>query len=86
MLKFSLANQEPLNITVKKITMANYDKHHYDKEQLVKSGTDIGSIVVNPIADLQQVRAIIDKLVTESMDSKQPVPEWCFIDCKFESS
>lgn len=43
----------------------------------------MGTIEVNPISDLEQVRAIINKFIQDQTDSSLRIsPEWCFVDCK----
>lgn len=76
-----MSGLEPVNVTLHKITMTNYDKFHYDKELLIKSGTTMGSIEVNPIADLEQVRNMINKYIQETPEVAQLSADWCFVDC-----
>lgn len=59
--------------------MQAYEQHHYDKELLKQSAENLGNIELNPIADLEQVRKIINKLC----DEEQLSQDWCFVDCKF---
>lgn len=37
----SLATVDKLSLTVNLITMADYERHHYDKELLAKTGNGI---------------------------------------------
>lgn len=49
------------------------------------SATTLGTIEVNPVSDLEQVRKLINKLQEESGGQSPPVkisPDWCFVDCK----
>ena len=62
--------------------MTDYEHHHYDKELLKKSATTFGAIEVNPIADLEQVRSMINKYGEETPDSPKLSPDWCFVDCE----
>lgn len=41
----------------------------------------IGSIEVKPTADLEQVRAQINKFVEESNKDLPKFSDWCFVDC-----
>lgn len=77
-----MSGLEPLNVILNKITMADYDKFHYDKDLLVKSGTVVGNIEVNPIADLEQVRNMINKYIQETPDCPHLSTDWCFVDCE----
>lgn len=76
----SLAGLEPLNIGLRRITMADYDRHHYDKELLAKTATEIGAVEVNPISDLENVRGQINKYLQENGISISA--DWCFVDCE----
>lgn len=78
----SMSGLEPVNVALHKITMTNYDKFHYDKELLIKSGTPVGTIEVNPIADLEQVRNMINKYIQETPETAKLSMDWCFVDCK----
>ncbi|XP_060524933.1 eye-specific diacylglycerol kinase-like isoform X2 [Cylas formicarius] len=68
-----------LKITVNKINMSDYEQHHYDKDLLTQAAIAIGTIEVNPIADLEQVRAIINRLIQDNQEYNI-LPEWCFVD------
>lgn len=72
-----------LKITVHRINMADYEQHHYDKELLAQAAINMGSIEVNPIWDLEQVRAQVNKLGEEIGDAPKMSPDWCFVDCKY---
>lgn len=77
----SLAGLEPLNIGLRRITMADYEKYHYDKEVLVQTAIDMGTIVVNPISDLDNVRGQINKYLQEKGgDAVRLSADWCFVD------
>lgn len=64
--------------------MTDYEQHHYDKELLKQSAMHLGSIEVNPIADLEQIRNVITKHCEEASEFPTLSPEWCFVDCKYD--
>lgn len=78
-----LTGFEPINVNIHKITMTDYEQHHYDKELLKQSAMHLGSIEVNPIADLEQIRHVITKHCEDAPEFPTLSPEWCFVDCKF---
>lgn len=63
--------------------MSDYEKNHYDKELIKQSATQLGSIDVNLITDLEQIRSMINKLSEESLDYPKLSPDWCFVDCEY---
>lgn len=77
----SLAGLEPLTIALRRITMVDYDQHHYDKEVLMKTAVDFGAVVVNPISDLENVRGQINKhLLERGGEAARLSADWCFVD------
>ncbi|GAB0095419.1 Ankyrin repeat-containing domain [Sergentomyia squamirostris] len=76
---FRHSTLEPLNISINRITMSDYEQHHYDKDLLKQSATSIGCIEVNPIADLEQVRALVNQHC-ETEGGLKLSSEWCFVD------
>lgn len=62
--------------------MTDYEQHHYDKELLKQSATNLGMIEVNPISDLEQLRALVNKHCEETVDFPKLAGDWCFVDCK----
>lgn len=74
---------EPVNVSLNKITMTDYEQHHYDKELLKNSALNLGTIEVNPIADLEQIRSVINKYCEDTADCQKLSPDWCFVDCKY---
>ncbi|XP_018574784.1 eye-specific diacylglycerol kinase isoform X2 [Anoplophora glabripennis] len=69
-----------LKINVHRISMSEYEQHHYDKDLLAQAAINIGKIEVNPISDLEQVRAQINKLIEENKDQMRISHDWCFVD------
>lgn len=70
-----------MSVSIHRIKMTDYEQHHYDKELLKNSAVNIGSLEVNPIADLEQVRLQINKLCEDVSDGPK-LSDWCFVDCK----
>ncbi|XP_046665823.1 eye-specific diacylglycerol kinase isoform X2 [Homalodisca vitripennis] len=75
---------EQLRVTVYRISMADYEQHHYDKQLLKQAAIKMGEIEVAAVADLEQVRQMVNKLQetpSESSDSCPKLsPDWCFVD------
>lgn len=63
--------------------MTDYEHHHYDKDLLKQSAVLLGNIEVNPIADLEQVRNLINKYTEENAECSKLSPDWCFVDCSY---
>ena len=74
---------ETMNLNILKIMMSDYEQHHYDKEKLKLSAQNMGSIEVNPVSDLEQIRLVVNKFSEEHPDGPKLSPDWCFIDCEF---
>nr|XP_026491066.1 eye-specific diacylglycerol kinase isoform X2 [Vanessa tameamea] len=70
---------DKLTLTVNLITMADYERHHYDKELLAKTAERIGTLDVNPAADLEQMRTLIQNMIKESHTYSNLV-DWWFVD------
>lgn len=82
---FRLSSFEPITVEIYKISMTDYENHHYDKDLLKSSATAFGSIKINPIADLEQVRKLIEKYTEETASCLKLSADWCFLDCKCAS-
>ncbi|XP_072155081.1 eye-specific diacylglycerol kinase isoform X5 [Bemisia tabaci] len=83
----SQATLDQLKVSIQRISMMDYEQHHYDKEKLRQSAMCLGEIEVNPSADLEQVRQIINKLQEEPPKTTESgeiipklTPDWCFVD------
>ncbi|KAJ0179396.1 hypothetical protein K1T71_005108 [Dendrolimus kikuchii] len=70
---------DKLALTVNLITMADYERHHYDKELLAKTAERLGTLEVNPAADLEQMRTLIQNMIKESQAYSNLV-DWWFVD------
>ncbi|XP_070189073.1 diacylglycerol kinase zeta-like [Littorina saxatilis] len=83
---------ERLRIQVSRISMADYEALHYDKDKLRAASVPLGIIVVENNADLDQVREQINKLHLldyhneadsqggSSVPGQQFSQKWCFLD------
>lgn len=70
---------DKLSLTVNLISMIDYERLHYDKELLAKTAERVGSLEVNPAADLEQVRALVQNMIKESQTFSNLV-DWWFVD------
>eukprot|EP00102_Acyrthosiphon_pisum_P010230 XP_008178472.1 PREDICTED: eye-specific diacylglycerol kinase isoform X2 [Acyrthosiphon pisum] len=76
-------------VSVQRLKLQDYEQHHCDKELLIQSSINMGEIEVEPVADLETVRNLVDKLELNNSPSKDHVgnvmpklsPDWCFVDC-----
>lgn len=73
---------ESLNLSIYRITMADYEQYHHDKDSLQKCATNLGNIDVNPVSDLEQIRVLINKFCEELPDTPKLSSDWCFVDCE----
>ncbi|XP_049937407.1 eye-specific diacylglycerol kinase isoform X4 [Schistocerca serialis cubense] len=79
---------EQLKISVYRISMSDYEQHHYDKELLKQTAISLGVIEVNPVSDLEQVRKMINRLQEDATSTTENnnqfanklSPDWCFVD------
>lgn len=74
------ATADTLSIIVHRIAMIDYEQHHYDKDLLKRASISIGTMEINPISDLEQVRAMINKHCEESPEYSKLSSDWCFVD------
>lgn len=66
-----------------KISMSDYENHHYDKELLKTTANQFGNVKIDPMADLEQVRKLVEKYSEETSTCAKLSPDWCFLDCEF---
>ncbi|GLG97482.1 Eye-specific diacylglycerol kinase [Gryllus bimaculatus] len=69
---------EELRLNVLRISMADYERHHYDKERLREAAAPLGELSVAPAADLETLRREVARLAQED---GRLAPDWCFLDC-----
>ncbi|XP_050672620.1 eye-specific diacylglycerol kinase isoform X2 [Leptidea sinapis] len=74
-----LATTDKLTFAVNLITMADYERHHCDKELLAKTAERLGTLEINPATDLEQMRALIQNLIKESQ-AHSGIVDWWFVD------
>lgn len=83
----------PTTYQVCKISMTDYEQHHYDKELLSQAAESLGQIEINPVSDLEQVRNQINHQLpmlpstlpcappsTPSSTAPPTTMDWCFVD------
>lgn len=75
------SNFEPIPITIYKISMTDYETHHYDKDLLRQSATILASLKLNPDLDLESIRRSIEHYCEENPNTKLN-SDWCYLDCK----
>ncbi|KAF2903245.1 hypothetical protein ILUMI_02941 [Ignelater luminosus] len=68
-----------LNITINRISMNDYEQHHYDKDLLAQAAISIGAIEVSPTSDLEQVRLLVNKFLEDCKEVPK-IMDWCFLD------
>ncbi|XP_069187395.1 diacylglycerol kinase zeta isoform X4 [Procambarus clarkii] len=80
----TMPHLEQLRLQVSRITMYDYEQHHYDKEKLRSASSSIGVIMSDQDADLEQVRKHINRMMEDASNkgrSARPLSEsWCFLD------
>ncbi|XP_026467404.1 eye-specific diacylglycerol kinase-like [Ctenocephalides felis] len=69
-----------ISVNLDRITMTDYEQHHYDKDLLKQAAVNMGSIEVSHVADLEQVRTQINKLLADSSNDYKLSSDWCFVD------
>lgn len=79
---FRQTSNEPIPITINKISMTDYETHHYDNELLRQSATFLATIKFNTMTDLEQIRKTIESYCEENANTPKLLPDWCFLDCK----
>ncbi|XP_013417780.1 diacylglycerol kinase zeta isoform X2 [Lingula anatina] len=83
---FSPPSAQRLRLQASRISMADYEALHYDKEKLKAASIPLGIIVVENDSDLEVVRNRINHLqednlgVSNSAITQKLSPNWCFLD------
>ncbi|CAG2054170.1 unnamed protein product [Timema podura] len=67
---------EQMTVSVDKISMSDYEQHHYEKDLLKEAALNVGTLEVSPVSDLEQVRKMINNLP----DASNLSADWCFVD------
>ncbi|XP_063374974.1 eye-specific diacylglycerol kinase [Cydia amplana] len=70
---------EKLSLTVNLITMANYERYHYEKELLAQTAETLGILEVEPDAVLELTRVLIQSILKES-EAHSTLEDWWFVD------
>lgn len=67
-----------LKLGVSRIKMIDYELHHYNKDKIKEVAMPFGEISTSVAADLEQVRALIDKIKENNPTTASAA--WCFVD------
>lgn len=78
---FRQSNFDLVPITINKISMTDYEIHHYDKDLLRQSATILATLKLNPDLDLESIRRTIEHYCEENPNLKLN-SDWCYLDCK----
>ncbi|XP_031636667.1 eye-specific diacylglycerol kinase isoform X3 [Contarinia nasturtii] len=73
-------SNEQIPITINKISMTDYETHHYDNDLLRQSATFFATIKLNAMTDLEQIRKTIDSYGEENANTPKLLSDWCFLD------
>ncbi|KAK4320556.1 hypothetical protein Pmani_008562, partial [Petrolisthes manimaculis] len=79
----TIPHLEQLRLQVSRITMFDYEQHHYDKEKLRSASSSLGMIMIDQDADLEQVRKHINRMIEETGKGRSGrllSDSWCFLD------
>ncbi|XP_061705739.1 eye-specific diacylglycerol kinase isoform X3 [Cydia pomonella] len=70
---------EKLSLPVNLLKMADYERYHYEKEILAETAETLGVLEVDPAADLELMRGLIQALINES-EAHPDLDDWWFVD------
>ncbi|XP_050297175.1 eye-specific diacylglycerol kinase isoform X3 [Anthonomus grandis grandis] len=71
---------QTLKYNVFKLSMPDYEQHHYDKDKLAEVALQIGSLEMIITADLEQARTLINQILEDRKENQGGNLEWCFVD------
>ncbi|XP_064538656.1 eye-specific diacylglycerol kinase-like isoform X4 [Drosophila montana] len=71
---------EKMQLGILRVTMQQYEQHHYDKEMLRKLANKLGHIEIDSQCDLEHVRSMLNAKFEESISYPKVSQDWCFID------
>lgn len=77
---------EKLQLSILKVTMDQYQRHHHDKELLRKASQKLGTVEIESQCDLEQVRNMLKSRFVDMICYPRISNDWCFIDCKLASN
>ncbi len=70
-----------LKLGVSRIKMADYESYHHNKEKIRELAAPFGEISTSAASDLEQVRALIDKIQENNPEAAaKDKNQWCFVD------
>lgn len=70
-------------MVILRLTMDQYERHHYDKPMLRKLANKLGIVEIDSQCDLEQVRNMLNEKFEQSISYPKVSQDWCFIDCKY---
>lgn len=73
---------EKLQLSILKVSMEQYQKHHHDTEMLRNSAQKLGVVEIESQFDLEQVRNMLKSRFADMICYSRLSNDWCFIDCK----
>ncbi|KAM7349990.1 retinal degeneration A isoform 2-T4 [Cochliomyia hominivorax] len=71
---------EKMQMVILRVTMDQYEKHHYDKPMLRKLANKLGVVEIDSQCDLEQVRNMLNEKFEQSITYPKVSQDWCFID------
>ncbi|XP_046802788.1 eye-specific diacylglycerol kinase isoform X2 [Lucilia cuprina] len=71
---------ERLQLVILRVTMDQYERHHYDKPMLRKLANKLGIVEIDSQCDLEQVRNMLNEKFEQSISYPKVSQDWCFID------
>lgn len=74
---------EKLQLSILKVTMDQYQRHHHDVEMLRNTAQKLGVVEIESQYDLEQVRNMLKSRFADMICYSGISNDWCFIDCKF---
>lgn len=69
-------------MSILKVSMEQYQKHHHDTEMLRNSTQKLGVVEIESQFDLEQVRNMLKSRFADMICYSRLSNDWCFIDCK----
>lgn len=69
-------------MSILKVSMEQYQKHHHDTEMLRNSAQKLGVVEIESQFDLEQVRNMLKSRFADMICYSRLSNDWCFIDCK----
>lgn len=75
---------EPVKLQIFRVAFSDYEKHCYDLLQLRDTSTLLATTAIEPDADLEQMRAWIERFNEDEEEQKATLSDdWCFLDTTY---